>query len=449
MGFKNIIEKFAVNYAHNSIQKSLYNEFNIDILTTTYTKTPKKDKKYMLYAHVPFCHTFCPYCSFHKYHYEQELAKIYFENLREEMRQVKEAGFDFGSLYVGGGTTLIDEDELARTLELAKSLFSIKEVSCESDPNHIEPESLLRFRGLIDRLSVGVQSFDDDILRKASRYDKFGSGEILQEKLSRAVGILPILSLDLIFNFPFQTREILLRDIEAAKAVKPEQITLYPLMKSPLMRDQIARSLGVSNIDREEEFYSIICKEFASWHRSNAWAFAREKSNMSDEYVGTNHEYVGIGSGAFSFLGGRLLVNAFNLEDYASRVHKNESTVIATCDFSRSERAKYLFLTELFNGEIDIAKFNAANDLNLRRELGRELSLLRLAGAVRIGGEIIRTTEFGAYLCLVLMKEFYTGMDKVRAAFRDDAKIKRAKQLIIMDESESAAIGATKSEIAS
>ena len=130
-------------------------------------------------------------------------------------------------------------------------------------------------------------------------------------------------------------------------------------------------------------------------------------------------------------------------------MHKNESTVIATCDFSRSEHAKYLFLTELFNGEIDISKFNAANDLNLRRELGRELSLLRLAGAVRIESETIRTTEFGAYLCLVLMKEFYTGMDKVRAAFRDDAKIKRAKQLIIMDESESAATGATKSEIAS
>ncbi|MBF0985554.1 MAG: coproporphyrinogen III oxidase, partial [Campylobacter sp.] len=178
---------------------------------------------------------------------------------------------------------------------------------------------------------------------------------------------------------------------------------------------------------------------FSSWHRSNAWAFAREKSNINDEYVGTNHEYVGIGSGAFSFLDGRLLVNAFNLEEYASRVRKNKSTVIATCDFSRSERTRYLFLTELFNGEIDIAKFNAANDADLRREMGRELSLLRLSGAVRIESEIIRTTEFGAYLCLVLMKEFYTGMDKVRAAFRDDAKIKRSKQLIVMEESEPAA----------
>ena len=194
MGFKNIIEKFAVNYAHNSIQKSLYNEFNIDILTTTYTKTPKKYKKYMLYAHVPFCHTFCPYCSFHKYHYEQELAKIYFENLREEMRQVKEAGFDFSSLYVGGGTTLINEPELEKTLKLAKELFSVEDISAESDPNHISPESLSRFDGLIDRLSVGVQSFDNETLKRVGRYEKFGSAEETKRKLEKALGKIPVIS---------------------------------------------------------------------------------------------------------------------------------------------------------------------------------------------------------------------------------------------------------------
>ena len=147
MGFKNIIERFSINYAHNTMQKSLYNGLNIDILDKKYVKTPRENTEYMLYAHVPFCHTFCPYCSFHKYHYEQELAKIYFENLRQEMRQVKAAGFDFGSLYVGGGTTLINEPELEKTLVLAKELFNIKSVSCESDPNHIQPENLKRFQG--------------------------------------------------------------------------------------------------------------------------------------------------------------------------------------------------------------------------------------------------------------------------------------------------------------
>ncbi|OUT16771.1 coproporphyrinogen III oxidase family protein [Campylobacter concisus] len=437
MIFKNIVENFAVNYAHNSIQRSLYNEFNIDILTTTYTKTPKKDKKYMLYAHVPFCHTFCPYCSFHKYHYEQELAKIYFENLREEMRQVKEAGFDFDSLYVGGGTTLINEPELEKTLKLAKDLFSIDEISAESDPNHISPESLARFDGLIDRLSVGVQSFDDETLKRVGRYEKFGSAKEIKRKLELALGKIPVISLDLIFNLPNQTKEQLINDINTAKSIYPQQITFYPLMKSELTRENIARSLGISNVDNEREFYEIITEEFSksNYKQSNAWAFSNEKSaDLRDEYVGSNLEYLGVGSGAFSFLNGELVINAFNLLEYGKRIKNRQSPVIAKCGFSEKERLKYTFLTRLFDGGVDIKRYNDENNTNINKALFMELSLLKLVNAIYEENGIIKPTFFGKYICIVLMRDFYAGMDKVRAIFKDDAKIKRSKVLRIMSE---------------
>ncbi|MBE3610186.1 coproporphyrinogen III oxidase family protein [Campylobacter californiensis] len=439
MIFKNTVESFAVNYAHKSIQRSLYNEFNIKILDENqkYTKTPKEGKKYMLYAHVPFCHTFCPYCSFHKYHYEQELAKHYFENLREEMRQVKAAGFDFNSLYVGGGTTLINEPELEKTLRLAKELFNIEDISAESDPNHISPESLTRFDGLIDRLSVGVQSFDDSILKKVGRYEKFGSSAEVQKRLEKAVGMIPVISLDLIFNLPNQTKEQLINDIKISKAIAPEQITLYPLMKSELTRDNIARSLGVSNVDNEREFYEIIVDEFAKggYRQSNAWAFSNQKNaDMRDEYVGSNHEYVGIGSGAFSFLEGELVINAFNLLDYGRKVKAQDSTVIAKCAFTKKERLKYIFLTELFDGSVDIAKYNKNNGANIHKDLFVELNLLKLVNAIYEENGCIKPTFFGKYICVVLMRDFYAGMDRVRALFKDDAKIKRTKNLHVMSE---------------
>ena len=439
MGFKNIIENFTVNYAHNSIQRSLYNEFNVKILSEgeKYVKTPREGKKYMLYAHVPFCHTFCPYCSFHKYHYEQELAKIYFENLRAEMRQIKDTGFDFTSLYVGGGTTLINEPELEKTLILAKELFSIREISAESDPNHISPESLKRFDGLIDRLSVGVQSFDDETLRRVGRYEKFGSAAQVREKLEKALGLIPAISLDLIFNLPNQTREQLINDIAVAKAISPEQITLYPLMKSELTRENIARSLGVSDSDNEREFYEIIVDEFkkGGYVQNNAWGFARENLNaLRDEYVGSNHEYVGVGSGAFSFLNGELIINAFNLLEYGRRVNNGESPVIAKCGFSRRERLKYIFLTQLFDGCVDIVRYDASNAANIRKELFVELNLLKLVGAIYEQDGCIKPTFFGRYVCVVLMRDFYAGMDKVRAIFKDDARIKRGKNLRIMGE---------------
>lgn len=434
MSFKDIIQNLAVKYAHHSIQKSLYNEFNIKILqdNETYKKQPQADRKYMLYAHVPFCHTFCPYCSFHKYHYEKELAKSYFRHLREEMIQVKEAGFDFASMYVGGGTTLINEDELEKTLILAKELFNITEISAESDPNHISPDSLTRFKGLIDRLSVGVQSFDDEILKKVGRYDKFGSSEQVQEKLKKAIGIFPTLSLDLIFNLPNQTKEQLINDINIAKSISPQQITLYPLMKSNLTRDAIAKTLGVSNVDNERYFYQIICENFKDYHQNNAWAFSKHKGDLCDEYVGSNNEYVGIGSGAFSFLNGELIVNAFNLLEYGQRVSAKQSTAIAKCGFNKKERLKYKFLVKLFDGKLEVASYNAENNADIYKDLAFEINMLKIVGAISQKDGVIVPTEFGKYICLTLMRDFYAGMDRVRAIFKDDAKIKGSKSLRIM-----------------
>ncbi|ASM35575.1 coproporphyrinogen III oxidase [Campylobacter sputorum subsp. bubulus] len=436
MGFMNIGKEFAINYAHNKMQKALYNGLNIDMLDKPLQKTPKENINYMLYMHVPFCHTFCPYCSFHKYRYDEEVSKKYFINLRKEMQTIKDKGFDFSSLYVGGGTTLINEDELLKTLEMAKQLFNIKTVSCESDPSHISPQSLQKFVGIIDRLSVGVQSFDNEILKKVARYEKFGSKDVLIEKLNKAVGILPILSIDLIFNLPFQTEEILREDIRIVKSINPEQFTFYPLMKSPLTRDSIAKTLGVSNEDNEYKFYKIICEEFKDLHKSNAWAFSKQKYDMNDEYVGSNHEYVGIGSGAFSFLNGELLINAFDLNDYGNFINSNTQPVIAKCSFNKKDKIRYLFLTELFDGSINISKFNKANDTFLTKELFMELFLLKLVNAIYEKDGMIYVTEFGSYLCLVLMKEFYTGMDKVRATFKDNNKIKNVKTLRIMEQAD-------------
>ena len=91
----NFAQEKAVNYAHNKMQKALYKSLNIDITNENIEKIPNKNKKYMLYAHVPFCHVFCPYCSFHKYKFDANLCKDYFVNLREELRQIKDAGYDF------------------------------------------------------------------------------------------------------------------------------------------------------------------------------------------------------------------------------------------------------------------------------------------------------------------------------------------------------------------
>lgn len=380
---------------------------------------PNPQKKYLLYIHIPFCATLCTYCSFNRFLFQEEKARIYFANLRKEMQMVKDLGYDFSAIYVGGGTTSILPDELCETLDLAKSLFHIQEVSCESDPNHLQRETLEKFKGRIDRLSVGVQSFDDGILRKIGRYEKFGSGEAIRQKLEQAIGILPILNIDLIFNFPNQTQEMLARDLEIIQSLKPNQLTTYPLMSSPSVKSALKRSIGEVDLQNEARLYAQILKTLASdFVPLSSWAFSHKGSEIFDEYVVDNAEYVGIGSGSFSFLNGTLYINTFSLKTYAQRIQNGQMGVIRERKYSKKAQLQYRLMVELFGGKASMERFQTLYGADLEKDLFKEIAFLRLSGNIFKQGNVYYPTQKGKYLFLSMMKEFYIGMDRVREESR-------------------------------
>ena len=120
---KKAIVKIASIYMRNKTKKFLNFEY-----TTQFIMPPQVNinKKYLLYLHIPFCKTLCPYCSFHKFKFEEEKAREYFKALRKEMDIVKSLGYDFVSLYIGGGTTTLLSDELVKTIDYAKKLLISK-----------------------------------------------------------------------------------------------------------------------------------------------------------------------------------------------------------------------------------------------------------------------------------------------------------------------------------
>ena len=159
-------QKILVNIA--SIYMRYKSKKFLDFKYTTQKITPPiadTKKQYLLYLHIPFCKTLCPYCSFHKFIFKEETAREYFILLRKEMDLVKSLGYDFVSLYIGGGTTTVLPDELVKTIEHAKKLFNIKDVSCEGDPL-IDDEMVALLSKKVDRLSVGVQTTNDAMLKK-------------------------------------------------------------------------------------------------------------------------------------------------------------------------------------------------------------------------------------------------------------------------------------------
>jgi coproporphyrinogen III oxidase-like Fe-S oxidoreductase len=358
---------------------------------------------------------FCPYCSFNKFTYSKEAAKAYFKRLREEILHVKALGYRFDYLVIGGGTPLIDEEELIKTIELIKKHFAIQHVSCESDPNHIAPQTIHKLQGLVDRLSIGVQTFDDALLQKLGRYEKFGSGDEVYRKIEAMLGLLPMTSVDLIFNFPDQTKAGLIHDLERLKKLSPEQTSLYPLMTSPMVKNSVRKTLGEFSMTNEMAFFKLIKEHLKSTYPSrHGWSFSKEHDVIIDEYIIDHEEYVGVGSGSFSFLKDTLYLNEFALDKYAQLIAQKRTAVIKERTFPQNSQMYYRMMVDLFNGRLSKEKFKAMFNADIEDVLGKELMLLRFAQAIKEDKKMIRTTEFGDYLFLVLMKEFYMGMDRIR-----------------------------------
>lgn len=384
---------------------------------------PIPGRTYMLYAHVPFCETLCPYCSFNRYTFEELNARAYFQSLREEMRMVKRLGYDFASMYIGGGTPTILPDELAQTIDLARSLFGIREVSCETNPNHLTSSLVDLLGKRIQRMSVGVQSFDDELLRKVNRFERFGSGDVILERLKSISGGFPSLNVDMIFNFPGQNKHILRNDIRMVIESGANQTTFYPLMTSPSVDRSLRRTVGEVTHHQEASDYALIASELSrQFELSTAWTFSRLGGGLIDEYIVEYEDYVGIGSGSFSYLDGMLLVNTFSLKQYRQRISSNLAPLSGQRRFSTHEMMWYRLMMDLFSLKLDKRQFRERFGVSIELALPLELAFFRMNGAFeRDDSEAITLTPSGRYMLVVMMREFFSGINRIRDQARQSA----------------------------
>lgn len=390
--------------------------FRLDPANDAKLPGPRAGRKYVLYAHIPFCESLCPYCSFNRFMFKEETALNYFRNLRAEMQVVADLGYQFESMYIGGGTPTIIVDELVKTIDLAKTLFGIKEVSCETNPNHLTDEILGKLTGRVDRLSVGVQSFDNGLLKQMSRLAKFGPGDEIQERIRSVTGILPSLNVDMIFNFPSQTEEILRADIQRVIDSGANQVTFYPLMSAPSVEKAMDRSIGRVSYDREAEYYRIITEELSkAFVPMSAWTFSRKGGGMIDEYIVEYEEYVGVGSGAFSYLNGNLYVNTFSLSDYDRLVSAGQTGMIQLREFGKLEQMQYRFMMELFDLKLDKRRFKQDFGVSIERGLWKEMLFMTLTNAFDFSQKgVLRIKPSHQYLMVVMMREFFAGVNNIR-----------------------------------
>ncbi|MEO1202518.1 MAG: radical SAM protein, partial [Pseudomonadota bacterium] len=310
---------------------------------------------------------------------------------------------------------------LYELIEVLKARHAVSSVSVETNPDDLGKASIgmLADAG-VTRLSVGVQSFDDDLLKQMQRYEKYGSGQQIQAAIKGAAACFDTLNIDMIFNFPRQTEASLKRDLSLlTDELGVDQVSYYPLMNVDNAEGTMEKAMGRVEYSRERQFYDLIAEHMlaAGYTRNSSWCFSRE-SGMFDEYIVDREQYVGLGSGSFSYLDGSLYSSTFSIGDYGRMVADGRSGTVFSQALSERDQRRYYLLMQLFGGRLDKRQAEQRFNGGFERGLWRELTALQVIGAVRDRGTALELTERGHYLWVVMMREFFSGVNRLRDRMR-------------------------------
>lgn len=297
-----------------------------------------------LYIHIPFCRSKCGYCDFYSVPYREQLATPYIEALCD---QISAAGAGVSTVYIGGGTpSVLNPSDLRRLLLAVRGLVRTEtEFTVEVNPESASREKLkLLFDGGVNRLSIGVQSFDG---RKLRRLGRIHTAEEAREAIYAAekVGFKNV-SVDLIFGVWEETLDGWRRELETVSLLPVEHISCYaltyekdtPIFKarkegivSPL-GDEVVADMYLYAIDylvpRGLEHYEVsnfATKGFRCRHNLSYW---------------DNGAYLGLGASAVSYTDGVRRRNISDVNEYISKARKGESTVVLSERLSDIKRAK-------------------------------------------------------------------------------------------------------------
>lgn len=267
-----------------------------------------------VYVHIPFCERVCPYCDFAVVaarHLAPEAEDAYLEALLAELSCRRDAfeGRRLASLYLGGGTpSLLRPESLLRLVEAVHAAFPARgpvETTLELNPSTLERERLPGFREAgINRLSVGVQSFDDTTLKRLGRAHR--ADEVhLTLAAARSAGF-EVLSLDLIFAAPGQDLERCERDLEQTIAFGPEHVSAYELTLEPGTPFAAAAARGRLALPDEDAALAMLDRaeqrlRDAGYERYEISSYARPGfAAVHNRRYWERRPVLGLGMGAFS-----------------------------------------------------------------------------------------------------------------------------------------------------
>ncbi|MBE6985099.1 MAG: radical SAM family heme chaperone HemW [Ruminococcaceae bacterium] len=320
------------------------------------SKSNAEEKRLGIYIHIPFCRSKCEYCDFYSLggSWERRVTDDYLQALADHIREAGRLAPNYlvDTIYFGGGTpSYFGADNLARILDEIHRSFRLStqmEVTLEANPDSVSLKSMKKLiRAGFNRISIGVQSDDDAMLKKLGRPHTFQQAKQAME-FARKAGFANI-SLDLMYGLPNQNRTAWEQTVQNIIALRPEHISCYALKVeegTPLWNYKDCA--GLPDDDTQADMYLAACRLLAEYGYEHY-----EISNFCKKGFESRHnlkywtggEYIGFGPTAASDFAGKRYTIVRDLQGYIDAIAK-KGQVLSECEtIPHRERAgEYVML---------------------------------------------------------------------------------------------------------
>ena len=366
-----------------------------------------------LYVHIPFCLKKCRYCDFYSI---SDFSRIsgFLAALKREIQMTSDIPLVYDTIYIGGGTpSVLEPDAIGRIIETVSRYFSIvsdSEITLEVNPGTVTLDKLSEYRKFgVNRLNIGVQSFDDKNLRFLGRIHS-GRDARLSVEWARRAGFDNI-GLDLIFGMPGQDKINWLSDLTRAANLEPEHLSCYMLTcesGTPLAGDVKTGRIRLAAEDMVLNLFNtaidfLTTRSFLHYEISN---FARmagpnyePKTSRHNLKYWSFVPYIGLGPSAHSFIEPERCWNYRSVARYMRQIEAGKSAIAEKERLTKEQiMIEAIYLGFRTTRGIDLDAFKAKFDISFTQTFDQTIAELETRGMIKMSEGHCALTRKGLFL---------------------------------------------------
>lgn len=372
-----------------------------------------------IYIHIPFCKQKCFYCDFCSFANKNEMQEKYVETVINEIKNIThKEKYTVTTIYLGGGTpSILNPEYIKNILQEIKSSFKIlddAEITIEINPGTVNEEKLKRYKEYgINRLSIGLQSANDKILKNIGRIHDYKQFEETFF-FARKCGFKNI-NVDLMIGLPTQAIEDVKQTLEKIIQKNPEHISVYSLIIEE--RTTIEKLINENKLQLpDEETERIMYWTVVNELKENGYN-QYEISNFSKKTYESKHntncwkqkQYIGLGTSAHSYLNKKRYSNTNNIEEYIKNIQESNISKNITIHEEQTEEStmnEYMLLGLRMIQGININEFKQKFKIDPTIKYKEILEKLQKENLIQITKTSIKLTKQGIDFGNIVWEEF-------------------------------------------